>query len=80
MTVETVSGPVALEDLRRTLMHEHVFSRACARRASYGDRIHLSHDAACFMDFMTGDPFFANERPDDLLISTAFSPRCCRPA
>jgi phosphotriesterase-related protein len=25
MTVETVSGPVALEGLGRTLMHEHVF-------------------------------------------------------
>jgi phosphotriesterase-related protein len=25
MTVETVSGPVAWDDLGRTLMHEHVF-------------------------------------------------------
>jgi phosphotriesterase-related protein len=40
----------------------------------YGDRIHLSHDAACFMDFMTGDPFFANERPDYLLISNRVVP------
>jgi phosphotriesterase-related protein len=40
----------------------------------YGDRIHLSHDAACFMDFMTGDPFFANERPDYLLISNRVLP------
>jgi phosphotriesterase-related protein len=34
----------------------------------YGDRIHLSHDAACFMDFMVGDPNFAGERPDYLHI------------
>jgi phosphotriesterase-related protein len=40
----------------------------------YGDRIHLSHDAACFMDFMTGDPFFADERPDYLLISNRVVP------
>ena len=36
----------------------------------YGDRIHLSHDAACFMDFMVGDPNFAGERPDYLHISS----------
>ena len=24
--------------------------------AGYGDRIHLSHDGACFLDFVTGDP------------------------
>ena len=35
----------------------------------YGDRIHLSHDAACFMDFMVGDPNFADERPDYLHFS-----------
>jgi phosphotriesterase-related protein len=35
----------------------------------YGDRIHLSHDAACFYDFMVGDPNFADERPDYLHIS-----------
>jgi phosphotriesterase-related protein len=35
----------------------------------YGDRIHLSHDAACFYDFMVGNPFFANERPDYLRIT-----------
>jgi phosphotriesterase-related protein len=40
----------------------------------FGERIHLSHDAACFMDFMTGDPFFANERPDYLLISNRVVP------
>jgi len=40
----------------------------------YGDRIHLSHDAACFMDFMTGDPFFADERPDYLLIPNRVVP------
>jgi phosphotriesterase-related protein len=34
----------------------------------YGDRIHLSHDAACFYDFMVGDPNFADEKPDYLLV------------
>ena len=40
----------------------------------YADRIHLSHDAACFMDFMVGDPFFANEKPDYLLITNQVVP------
>ena len=40
----------------------------------YGDRVHLSHDAACFIDFMVGDPAFANERPDYLHISTKILP------
>jgi len=40
----------------------------------YGDRVHLGHDAACFYDFMTGDPNFADERPDYLHISTTVLP------
>jgi len=40
----------------------------------YADRIQLGHDAACFYDFMTGDPNFANERPDYLHISTTILP------
>jgi phosphotriesterase-related protein len=40
----------------------------------YADRIHLSHDAGCFFDFMTGDPFFANETADYLLITNAVLP------
>jgi phosphotriesterase-related protein len=40
----------------------------------YGDHIHLSHDAACFLDFMIGDPAFANEKPDYLLISNQVVP------
>jgi phosphotriesterase-related protein len=40
----------------------------------YGDRIHLSHDAACFMDFMVGDPNFAEERPDYLHLTTTILP------
>jgi phosphotriesterase-related protein len=40
----------------------------------YGDRIHLSHDAACFYDFMVGDPNFADERPDYLHISGTILP------
>ena len=44
----------------------------------YAERIHLSHDAACSCDFMTGDPFFEDERPDYLLISTTVPPCCAR--
>jgi phosphotriesterase-related protein len=40
----------------------------------YGDRIHLGHDAACFYDFMVGNPIFANERPDYLHISQKILP------
>jgi phosphotriesterase-related protein len=40
----------------------------------YADRIHLSHDAACFLDFFVGNPFFANEKPDYLLISNQVLP------
>ena len=40
----------------------------------YADRVHLGHDAACFYDFMTGDPNFANENPDYLHISTTILP------
>jgi len=35
----------------------------------YTDRVHLGHDAACFYDFMVGNPRFAGERPDYLHIS-----------
>ena len=44
----------------------------------YGDRIHLSHDGACFYDFMVGDPNFADERPDYLHLSTQDPPRAPR--
>ncbi|HEX6725022.1 MAG TPA: hypothetical protein VF073_07225, partial [Gaiella sp.] len=40
----------------------------------YGDRVHLSHDAACFMDFMVGDPNFADERPDYLHLARTILP------
>jgi phosphotriesterase-related protein len=40
----------------------------------YAERIHLSHDAACFYDFMVGNPFFADEKPDYLLISREVLP------
>jgi phosphotriesterase-related protein len=55
-----------LEDRIRTLL--------ALLDEGYADRIHLSHDAACFMDFMVGDPFFANEKPDYLLISSEVVP------
>jgi phosphotriesterase-related protein len=41
----------------------------------YADRIHLSHDAACFYDFMVANPLFADERPDYLFISHEVLPR-----
>jgi phosphotriesterase-related protein len=44
----------------------------------YGDRIHLSHDAACFYDFMVGDPAFADEKPDYLLITNQVLPALLR--
>ena len=40
----------------------------------FADRIHLSHDAACFLDFFVGNPFFADEKPDYLLISEQVLP------
>ena len=40
----------------------------------YGGRIHLSHDGACFYDFMVGDPNFGDERPDYLHLSTKILP------
>jgi phosphotriesterase-related protein len=40
----------------------------------YGNRVHLSHDAACFYDFMVGDPAFADEKPDYLLIANQVLP------
>jgi phosphotriesterase-related protein len=40
----------------------------------YGDRVHLSHDAACFYDFMVGDPNFSDERPEYLHVSTTILP------
>ncbi len=40
----------------------------------YSDRIHLGHDAACFYDFMIGNPFFVDERPSYLHISQKILP------
>ena len=36
--------------------------------------MHLGHDAACFYDFMVGNPFFADEKPDYLHISKNIVP------
>jgi phosphotriesterase-related protein len=47
---------------------------AALLEAGYAERIHLGHDAACFYDFMIGNPFFANEKPDYLHISTRILP------
>jgi phosphotriesterase-related protein len=40
----------------------------------YADRVHLGHDAACFYDFMSGDPNFADQKPDYLHISATVLP------
>jgi phosphotriesterase-related protein len=40
----------------------------------YADRIILSHDAACFVDFFTGDGKFSDERPSYLLVSQTVVP------
>jgi phosphotriesterase-related protein len=40
----------------------------------YGNRVHLSHDAATFLDFMVGDPAFADANPDYLLITNEVLP------
>ena len=34
----------------------------------------LSHDAACFLDFFTGDAKFAGEKPDYLHIENSILP------
>ncbi len=44
-------------------------------KQGYADRVHLSHDAACFYDFMVDNPFFADEHPDYLFISNDVIPR-----
>ena len=36
--------------------------------------MHLGHDAAAFFDFMVGNPFFVDEKPDYLLISREVMP------
>ena len=40
----------------------------------YTGQVHLGHDAACFNDFMIGNPFFVDEQPDYLHISTHILP------
>jgi Phosphotriesterase family len=40
----------------------------------YSDRIHLSHDGACFYDFLAHNPFFADEHPDLLRIHKSLLP------
>jgi len=40
----------------------------------YADRVHLSHDSACFMDFFAGNPVFTGEEPSYLLITRTVLP------
>jgi phosphotriesterase-related protein len=42
--------------------------------AGYGPQLHLAHDAACFCDFMTGDPFFAGAEASYLLVTDTVVP------
>ena len=53
---------------------DRIRTLAALLREGYADRIVLSHDAACFFDFMTGDPKFAEEKPDYLHISNSILP------
>jgi phosphotriesterase-related protein len=41
----------------------------------YGERIHFSHDAATFHDFMVGDPMFEGEEADYLHITNVILPQ-----
>ena len=41
----------------------------------YADRVHLSHDAAAWYDFMQHNPPFADERPDYLHIERDVLPK-----
>ena len=41
----------------------------------YTDQVHLGHDGGCFYDFMIGNPFFSNEKPDYLHISRHVLPK-----
>ena len=71
-------GVAGLGPLRdRALQPDWLIGSArCSRLVAegYAERIHLSHDAACFYDFMVGNPFFADEQPDYLLISHEVHP------
>jgi phosphotriesterase-related protein len=53
---------------------DRVRTLAALVEEGHADRLHLSHDAACFFDFMTGDPFFADETADYLLITNEVIP------
>jgi phosphotriesterase-related protein len=49
-------------------LHDRIATLVALLAAGYADRIVLSHDAACFYDFMIGDEKFADEKPDYLLV------------
>jgi phosphotriesterase-related protein len=53
---------------------DRVRTLAALVEEGYADRIHLSHDGACFYDFMVENPFFADEHPDYLFISNTVVP------
>jgi phosphotriesterase-related protein len=55
-------------------MNDRIETLLALLAEGYGDRIHLSHDAACFYDFMVGNPAFADAKPDYLLISNHVVP------
>jgi phosphotriesterase-related protein len=54
---------------------DRIRTLAALVREGYADRVHLSHDGACFYDFMVENPFFADEHPDFLFITSSVVPR-----
>lgn len=53
---------------------DRVATLAALVAEGYADRVHLSHDGACFYDFMFENPIFADEHPDYLHISNSIVP------
>jgi phosphotriesterase-related protein len=55
-------------------MEDRIRTMLALMDAGYGPQLHVSHDAACFCDFMTGDPFFAGAEASYLLVSETVVP------
>ncbi len=55
-------------------MEDRIRTMLALMDAGYGPQLHVSHDAACFCDFMTGDPFFAGAESSYLLVSETVVP------
>jgi phosphotriesterase-related protein len=59
-----IRGCDRFDILRFNADAERVRTLLALLEEGYGDRIHLSHDAACFRGFMVGDAELADEQPD----------------